>query len=171
MPITFGCGCGRQFAVAEEFAGKRTKCPACGSALTVPAAPAPDSPASGEDEAYRMLVEGAEESEPAPSAARRDPPPDDYSPRPAESSPVPVAPPKRKRGPRIATRRSRESGRSYGGGIHISPAVLGGFGSMALAAVWFGLGLAANRVFFYPPILFLFGFVAVVRGLLGYSEE
>ena len=42
---------------------------------------------------------------------------------------------------------------------------------MVIAVVWFGLGLAGDRIFFYPPILFLFGLVAFVRGLLGYSED
>jgi hypothetical protein len=42
---------------------------------------------------------------------------------------------------------------------------------MLLAGVWFGLGLAADRIYIYPPILFCFGLVAVVRGLLGHSED
>jgi len=35
------------------------------------------------------------------------------------------------------------------------------------AVVWFFLGLAAGRIFFYPPILFVFGIGAVVRGFTG----
>lgn len=36
MPIQFTCTCGRPFKVGDEHAGKRTKCPSCGAALTVP---------------------------------------------------------------------------------------------------------------------------------------
>lgn len=36
MPITFACTCGKSFTVADALAGKRTRCPACNSSLTVP---------------------------------------------------------------------------------------------------------------------------------------
>jgi len=42
---------------------------------------------------------------------------------------------------------------------------------MLFAGVLFGVGLAADRLFIYAPVLFLFGLVAVVRGLLGHSED
>jgi hypothetical protein len=69
MSISFACACGKGFSVRDEFAGKRTKCPACGSALTVP--PAADSQTepelSDEDKAFRAL---AEAPEPEPSVAQ-----------------------------------------------------------------------------------------------------
>lgn len=43
--------------------------------------------------------------------------------------------------------------------------VLGGVAMIAIAIVWFVLGLAANRIFFYPPILLIIGVVAVIKGL------
>ena len=48
-----------------------------------------------------------------------------------------------------------------------NPTVLGGIGMMGLAVVWFIGGLFVGYIFFYPPILFLFGFVGVIKGLLG----
>jgi hypothetical protein len=36
MPIKFHCTCGKHFSVADEHAGKRTKCPSCGVGLTIP---------------------------------------------------------------------------------------------------------------------------------------
>ena len=36
MPITFSCTCGKHFTVDAALAGKRTRCPACKSPLTVP---------------------------------------------------------------------------------------------------------------------------------------
>ena len=34
------------------------------------------------------------------------------------------------------------------------------------AVVWFGVGLAGGVIFFYPPVLFVLGLVAVVKGLV-----
>jgi hypothetical protein len=34
-----------------------------------------------------------------------------------------------------------------------------------IAVVWFVAGLAAGRIFFYPPILLIIGIVAVIKGL------
>jgi pyruvate/2-oxoacid:ferredoxin oxidoreductase beta subunit len=36
MPIDFACECGRRFRVRDEYAGKQTHCPGCGSGLVVP---------------------------------------------------------------------------------------------------------------------------------------
>jgi hypothetical protein len=180
MPITFGCDCGKQFTVADEFAGKRTKCPACKSALIVPEAapttpPAPEEePLSDEDKAFRALAE-APDPEPSFTPARRDPATTDAPPRrsfPASPPPPPPPAPARKRKPRFDAHSSDgKYERRRGPAIAISPAVAGGLLSIVIAVAWFGLGLAADRIYFYPPIMFLFGLVAVVRGLLGYSED
>lgn len=43
-----------------------------------------------------------------------------------------------------------------------------GTGSLMIlgAVVWFGVGLAGGVIFFYPPVLFVLGLVAVVKGLV-----
>jgi len=38
MSIRFRCACGQAMKMAEQYAGKRAKCPACGKVLSVPAA-------------------------------------------------------------------------------------------------------------------------------------
>ena len=48
----------------------------------------------------------------------------------------------------------------------IDKGVLGGITMMVIAVVWFGVGWMAGFVFFYPPILFLFGLFAFFKGLL-----
>src|SRR5438270_8920383 len=48
MPVSFGChNCGKQLQARDEFAGRRLKCPGCGTILTIPggAAAAPPPPA------------------------------------------------------------------------------------------------------------------------------
>jgi hypothetical protein len=45
MAIQFTCSCGRKFQAADEHAGRRVKCPACGAGATVPADGTPVLPA------------------------------------------------------------------------------------------------------------------------------
>ncbi|HZY86690.1 MAG TPA: hypothetical protein VFE78_17780 [Gemmataceae bacterium] len=45
--------------------------------------------------------------------------------------------------------------------------MVGGLLMMLIAVVWFVLGLMADRIFFYPPILLVIGLIAVVKGLFG----
>lgn len=47
----------------------------------------------------------------------------------------------------------------------IRKGVAGGVTMIAIAAVWFFVGLSAGYVFYYPPILFLIGVYALLKGL------
>lgn len=49
-------------------------------------------------------------------------------------------------------------------------AILSGAGMMVGAVVWFVVGYAAGRIFIYPPILFVIGAVALVKGLMTKAE-
>lgn len=48
MSIEFSCQCGKQIKVADKFAGRRAKCPACGVPLTIPQPDAPDDDIDGD---------------------------------------------------------------------------------------------------------------------------
>jgi hypothetical protein len=52
-----------------------------------------------------------------------------------------------------------------GGFFSIHGGVAGGLVMMAIAVVWFVAGLFADRIFFYPPVLFVIGLIAVFKGL------
>ena len=39
--------------------------------------------------------------------------------------------------------------------------------AMVGAVAWFVAGLATDRIYFYPPVLFVVGFLALVKGLVG----
>ncbi len=80
--------------------------------------------------------------------------------------PPPTAPPKKPR----PVRAPRDDS---GGGFRItlSPAVSGGLVSMAVGAGWFFFALSNNRISIYAPVVFVFGLVAVVRGLFGAPED
>lgn len=47
----------------------------------------------------------------------------------------------------------------------------GGIGMMVLAVVWFVGGLFFDIIFFYPPILFIIGLVAFVKGLVNLGSR
>lgn len=93
MPISFDCSCGKRFRVKDELAGKRARCPACGTVLVVPVADAvfgddlepnpPPPPPAEEAETYRV------QEQPAPEKPRRRP-----VPGPAEPT-GPAEPPRR----------------------------------------------------------------------------
>jgi hypothetical protein len=179
MSIAFACDCGKSFSVAADYAGKRTKCPACGSGLTVPTPPAPESDPeppkaeSEEDSAYRALMESPDPALSASPPTRR-----------REASGEPPGSRPQSEPPKIKARASaaRKPARSSDGwptgyeteprrpAVHISSGVLGGAAMMLGAVIWFVVGLAAGILFYYPPVLFIIGLVTFVRALFGHED-
>lgn len=80
--------------------------------------------------------------------------------------PAPAAAPKKPRP--VRERRDDEGG---GFRITLSPAVSGGLVSMLVGAGWFFYAWSNNRISIYAPIMFVFGLVAVVRGVFGAPED
>jgi hypothetical protein len=48
----------------------------------------------------------------------------------------------------------------------IQKGVLGGLIMIVIAVIWFFAGLAAGYLFYYPPILFVIGLYAVIKGAI-----
>jgi hypothetical protein len=48
----------------------------------------------------------------------------------------------------------------------IQKGILGGIIMIAIAVIWFVVGLAAGYIYFYPPVLFIIGVVALVKGVI-----
>jgi hypothetical protein len=168
MPIPIDCDCGHSLRVREELAGRKIRCPKCAKVSVVPQPPAKDA----EDTALDILLD-----EPAgkktssrlqaakPMPARDEP----KAPSPPSSDlsdlqrPVYKPPPPAK-APPAPGKEKRDPGR---GSIAVHPSIISGLLMMIGAAVWFFLGLAADRIFFYPPILFILGIGAIIRGFKG----
>lgn len=53
----------------------------------------------------------------------------------------------------------------------INGSLWGGIGMMVLAVVWFVGGLFFDIIFFYPPILFIIGLIAFVKGLINLGSN
>lgn len=176
--------CGKKMKLAEKFAGRRIKCPECGTAISVPGNDAVAEPLEdefGEDEFVddpkpkrRSRRESEpddmweEEERPRRRTRRREESfEDDYDDyedeRPSRRRSERSRRSKSSQGKRKSKRTPKKAS-SEGGAFNSG--VLGGIGLMVLAAVWFVGGLMANRIFFYPPILFILGMGSVIKGLV-----
>jgi hypothetical protein len=59
MPIKTSCNCGFAFAVKDEFAGKRVKCPKCSALILIPGSPQVSSPAVNKPPSIKTAVQEA----------------------------------------------------------------------------------------------------------------
>jgi hypothetical protein len=169
MAILFTCSCGKRLKVADQFGGKRCRCPGCGEIRSVPEPSAADEGAALADESPM----GAGRSRGAATeirAQRRgdipevlpadDDDEDAYEPRSAEERP-------RRRKKKLVRKRLPEKRGffSFEKGL-ADKGALAGVLMMVIAVVWFVCGLIfLNRIFFYPPILFVIGVIAFIKGL------
>jgi len=156
MPIDLTCSCGRALVLRDELAGQRIRCPECRSELTVPAGQPKYAPAA-EPVLEVLPVTAADD----PMALRAEEP-RAVAPRPRRMDlrDQSLAPPK----PNVA---------KGGGGFGSTNASIGGgLLMMVIAVVWFVVGFfVMNVTFIYPPILFVIGLVAFIRGLVKGSES
>ena len=167
-----GCpSCGKKLTVPRSTAGKQGRCPACKHVFLLEAPTADVAVAADlvplDDGALAPLSAdpfGAAGSsdytlQPAPPANYPN-----YSPyAPAtgtlpgqQTIPNPYA-------PSAAPAPASDSG----GGWGINAGIGGGLLLMLLAVVWFfGALFLADRIFFYPPIMFIIGVIAFIKGLV-----
>jgi DNA-directed RNA polymerase subunit RPC12/RpoP len=175
MPISLSCDCGRKIRVKDEHAGRKVRCPACGIVLEVPV---PEMEVEVEGDASDYSITETPKSKPPPLPKSKAPVDEQISdrkplPRPSRA---PIDEPIAKRSPmprprRTKSRRSRSESSGWSmPSIAISPTIITGILMMLGAVAWFILGLAVGWIYFYPPILFVLGMAAVVRGLMGHED-
>lgn len=99
MAITVSCRCGKKLAVRDELAGRKGKCPACGSVLSIPGLPSPAPPSAGD---------------PPPAAPKT--PPAKPAAAPAKPAPVPAAAPEAKTKSRIVFPPPEKAGKGSAAG-------------------------------------------------------
>jgi hypothetical protein len=192
MPIPLKCDCGRSLRVKDELAGRKVRCPVCKCVLAVPQADQPlevipaESPFSGARASdsdspplvrrkYPSTPEEDVDPEPKPVVRRKVPQsdPDEDSSEPIVRAKYPSDSPPRPRPPGRLKRRPRKSrdglALEEGWFGSMNAGVIGGVIMMVIAVVWFVVGLHLGWIFFYPPILFIIGIGAFIKGLVGHS--
>jgi hypothetical protein len=177
MPIELNCDCGRALRVKDTLAGKKIRCPECQSILKVPS-----NEADPNDLGLEVLPDEDGRQTKASSGARRaaiqtEPPEvrparrrdeEDETPRPRRRDEEDETPrPRRPKRNREIKRGGPSVSFEPGWFGSVNAGVIGGILMMAIAVVWFVVGLAAGYIFFYPPILFVVGIIAIVKGGLG----
>jgi hypothetical protein len=144
--------------VKDELAGRQIRCPDCKNVLAVP-----ESQTQIATAVEIAEVEPAIRAEPKvrkPQAARL---PDQMSPSGTNAgfdTDGEVPRPRKK-----VRRRERSSG--WFPAISVNRSIITGLLMMVGAVVWFVGGLAIDRIFFYPPIMFILGIGAVIKGFTG----
>jgi hypothetical protein len=179
--IIVSCQCGKQLRAQPHLAGKTVKCPACARALQIPssrrpaaASPAaqavqleavPESPLGNNDPWDDLLGDVPAATAPAPSLA----------PAPAFPTAPARAPEFRRHQATAANPYAASQMQAPTRGRAARPkremdgkaagAIFGGLAMMVGAVIWFVVGWFAGWIFFYPPILFVFGFISFVGGI------
>ena len=174
-----GPQCSAPLAVPVSAMGKQARCPQCQRVfpLAAPAAPAPTSngiPAAGlgslSPPPLRSTSAPANQFAPAPpnqpapfsSPAAGNNPFADASQGDYQLQPNPYQPPASAASLPASTHYPPPPPAQQGS----SGSMLSGIGMMVGAVVWFVVGWACGRIFFYPPILFIIGLVTFFRGMM-----
>jgi hypothetical protein len=180
MTIAVQCpGCKCRLNAPATAAGKRVKCPKCPTVMLMPA-PEPEADFEIVEDTFEVV-----EDKPAPRPKAKRPDhdyrddvlvcPDCGEENDAEArrcdcgARLSADRPKRKK--RTVKKTQSEHGGWFGfeKGI-LGSGVLGGMLAMIIAVVWLVVGLMNDRLFIYPPVLFVVGLVATIKGMVGGEE-
>jgi len=177
--------------VKDEFEGKKARCPFCQGIVIVPSAEKPprreesfDLAPARESEEDRPARRRRNEDDDEPRSRRRDERDDEDEPRRrpklrADDDEEPRRrskfreddeddrPVRRKRDDDDDEDRPiRKKKKKATSNANIG-SIFGGLAMMLIAVLWFFGGLWAGYIFFYPPILFVVGIIALVKGMVG----
>lgn len=189
--------CTGKLSVPSTAAGKKVKCPKCQSVISIPAndvpvvtekaAPRRAAASSSSRSTPAERTQNAPSSRPR-KARRANPQDNTWEQESSEETQdsenwdsydsytdAPAAMPPRRKGRASSSREPASRGDAYeappsqprqGSGVNWG-AMGTGILMMVGAAVWFVVGLMGDRIFIYPPILFVLGIVSFFKGLFG----
>jgi hypothetical protein len=154
--MVVGCPqCGTQLQVPAAMGGRQGQCLRCQGVVEIPHA------------ASLARAPQAQYASAQPTAE-----PDEYALAPPEPTmpaldPSNYAPKKNLPGLPNNPNRPASGGAFSMEKSGLDAGILGGIGLMILSVVWFfGALFFLNTIFFYPPILFIVGLIAMVRGFI-----
>jgi RNase P subunit RPR2 len=153
--IEVTCQCGQRFGAKPHLAGKRVRCPVCQRPLQVPEASdasfasqvSPMRPSSADDHFWDELSKPIRTSSPQTETKS-----------PAAETVL--------ANQLLAKARVQQVERDDATGLGGAGQVFYGIVIMVGAAVWFGAGLLAGIIFFYPPIMFVAGALTMINGFV-----
>lgn len=174
--MEFQCSdCRNPIKVRDTSVGKRVKCQMCGILQRVP------TPGGAVAVADAPRPAPSPAAQPAPASTESTPCPEcgaDLAPRAVICTQCGL---NLKTGKKLQTKREgpsaaeklRKRSRDIDddGGFFgpekrgLDGGVFGGLAMMAIAVVWFVVGLMVGYIFFYPPILFIIGLFGFIKGL------
>jgi hypothetical protein len=145
--------------IKDELAGKRIKCPGCGSVLTVPDKEEADAddlltPSVKADPPLSILTEPDVPNELERKLYR--------PPEPPPRKPRRRPPAERREAPTVAVKKG------WLGSLNAR--VGAGLLVMIIAGVWFVVGLMDDEIYIYPLVLFGIGLMALLWGVLGRAK-
>jgi hypothetical protein len=152
MKISVNCQCGKRLAASPSFAGKRVKCPSCGTVLVVPecnelAAERPVATAGAASDIWDEL--------PALASASHAKSDDTLAAHHAASANKLLEEARTQ----VIEQKKKED--AWGTGQIIS-----GLATMTFTGLWIGLTLLGGRIPIYSPIMFVTGATAFANGVL-----
>jgi len=157
-------GCEKTLRIPSKYWGKKVRCPQCQEVLTVPAGAAAAggvkqaSPAPAKTPTPSGTLDDVDFIEDAGNPYADDP----FADLPDQSEFA--APPRTT--PKKRTKKSSSGGAFRAEKGMLGAGVLGGLALMAVAVIWFVGGLFAGYIFYYPPFMFIFGFIAMIKGFI-----
>ncbi|MCI0379213.1 MAG: zinc-ribbon domain-containing protein [Gemmataceae bacterium] len=145
MEIVHCPNCHERVQVPEEYFGKNVVCPKCQNAFTAQAAELPDT--SRDYVSAEVSPPNRVRKHPNKGLLQKRRLTDDEYQDVDISLPASQQPP----APILESRM-------------INAGAAGGLALIIVAVAWFVIGLAAGVIFYYPPILFVIGLVAMLKG-------
>ncbi len=183
MPIKVNCECGQALVAKDSLAGKSAKCPKCSQPIPIPlpvasAAASSSVGATADNNGQASTAVQVRDAPPCPVC--KQPFPEDlkvctfcsYSrrlkrrlsqPR-VEYGPQSAAAKKQERKPADSKPKPRHRRKLS---TFNAAATYGGILVMVASALWLVVGLIAGYLFYYPFILFVIGFGAMLKGIFG----
>ena len=188
MPIEFACACGKAFKVADEYAGKRSKCTACGQPVLVPQPQPAAVEEADEDAAVRALLDG-DDPEPAPRTGgyggyagaappRAEPPPPPRQDAGSHAARALAASSFTEKATKPKAKKAKPS--SYGSSYDAPPErrwspnwlkVGGGALGVLIGGGLLLGGLAVGRFFIWSPVIIIVGLFGIINGLLSRTGD
>ena len=168
--IVVSCRCGQQFSAPSHLVGQQVPCPVCQQPILIQAAGGfadpfgalPASPVASND-LWRDLPQQQTWPPPQPQWGQQQPP-FPYSP-PAFAPQQEVSPNAALAHQYMANAHRHEVEKGQEMDVWGNGQIYSGILTMTIAVLWFFGGLLVGIIFFFPPIMFIGGMIALINGI------